>query len=70
MGSLGVEFILGLGKGQLMDLGILAALALIAVWAVVALGFNGPGWIHLLLTVGVTALIWRVAARSQKTKHP
>ncbi len=70
MGSLGVEFILGLGKGQLMDLGILAALALIAVWAVVALGFNGPGWIHLLLTVGVATLIWRVAARSQKTKHP
>jgi 4-amino-4-deoxy-L-arabinose transferase-like glycosyltransferase len=53
-----------------MDLGILAALALIAVWAVVALGFNGPGWIHLLLTVGVATLIWRVAARSQKTKHP
>jgi len=70
VGSLGVEFILGLGKGQLMDLGILAALVLIAVWAVVALGFNGPGWIHLLLTVGVAMLIWRVAARSQKPKHP
>ncbi len=53
-----------------MDFGILAALALIAVWAVVALGFNGPGWIHLLLTVGVATLIWRVAARSQKAKRP
>ena len=52
-----------------MDFGILAALALIAVWAVVALGFNGPGWIHLLLTVGVATLIWRVAARGRKTKR-
>ena len=46
-----------------MDLGILAALALIAVWAVVALGASGPGWIHLLLTVGVTLLIWRIVRR-------
>lgn len=52
-----------------MDLGILAALGLIVVWAVVALGFNGPGWIHLLLTVGVTMLIWRVAARDKTPKH-
>jgi hypothetical protein len=48
-----------------MDLGILAALALIAIWAVVALGFNGPGWIHLLLTVGVATLIWRVVSRGK-----
>lgn len=52
-----------------MDLGILAALGLIAVWAVVALGFNGPGWIHLLLTVGIAMLIWRIAARNQPQKR-
>ena len=51
-----------------MDLGILGALALIAIWAVVALGFNGPGWIHLLLTVGVATFIWRVAARGNKPR--
>jgi hypothetical protein len=68
VGILAVEFTLGHEKGQLMDLGILAALALIAVWAVVALGFNGPGWIHLLLTVGVAMLIWRIAARGAKPK--
>ncbi|HVA56350.1 MAG: DUF5670 family protein [Gemmatimonadaceae bacterium] len=44
-----------------MDFGILLAVVLIAIWAVVALGFNGPGWIHLLLTVGVALFIWRVA---------
>ena len=48
-----------------MDLGILLALALIAVWAVVALGFSGPGWIHLLLTVGVALFLWRVASRGR-----
>lgn len=51
-----------------MDLGILVALALIVVWAVVALGFNGPGWIHLLLTVGVAMIFWRVAARGKGAK--
>ena len=48
-----------------MDLGILLALVLIAVWAVVALGFNGPGWIHLLLTVGVSLFLWRWASRKK-----
>ena len=51
-----------------MDLGILLALALIVVWAVVALGFNGPGWIHLLLTVGVSLFIWRWANRKPAEK--
>lgn len=52
-----------------MDLGILAALVLIAVWAVVALGFSGPGWIHLLLTVGVALLIWRIVDRSKASAN-
>jgi hypothetical protein len=46
-----------------MDLGILLAIVLVAIWAVVALGFSGPGWIHLLLTLGVTLFIWRVASK-------
>lgn len=46
-----------------MDLGILLAVALIVIWAVVALGFSGPGWIHLLLTVGVSLFIWRVVSK-------
>lgn len=43
-----------------IDLGIVAAIAMLVVWAVGALLYDGPGWIHLLLTVGVTVLIWRV----------
>jgi hypothetical protein len=45
-----------------MDLGILLAIVLIAIWAVVALGFSGPGWIHVLLTIGVALFIWRWAS--------
>ena len=46
-----------------MDLGILGAIALLIVWAVAALVMQGPGWVHLLLTVGVFLLIYRVVAR-------
>jgi len=46
-----------------MDLGILSAIAMLVVWAIGALAFDGPGWIHLLLTAGVSLLIWRVVVR-------
>jgi hypothetical protein len=43
-----------------MDLGIAAALVMLIVWAVATLN-NGPGWVHLLLTVGLFLLIWRIS---------
>lgn len=46
-----------------MDLGILAAIALLVIWAIGALVMQGPGWLHLLLTAGVTLLIYRIVAR-------
>lgn len=46
-----------------MDLGILAALAMLVVWAVGTFVFEGPGWIHALLTAGVFLLIWRIVVR-------
>lgn len=47
-----------------MDLGILAALAMLAVWAFATFTTEATGWVHALLTVGVFLLIWRVVARS------
>jgi hypothetical protein len=47
-----------------MDLGLLGAVALLVIWAVAALVFEGPGWVHLLLTIGVSLLIYRIVARS------
>jgi hypothetical protein len=50
-----------------MDLGLLGALALLVIWAVGALVLQGPGWIHLLLTAGVSLLIYRIVVRGSST---
>ncbi len=46
-----------------MDLRILGALALLLIWAIAALVMEGPGWVHLLLTIGVSLLIYGVVVR-------
>ena len=46
-----------------MDLGIIAALTMLIVWAVSVIMFDTPGWMHLLLTVGVFLLILRIVQR-------
>jgi uncharacterized membrane protein len=46
-----------------MDLGLLGAIAILVVWAIAALVLQGPGWVHLLLTIGVSLLIYRIVAR-------
>jgi hypothetical protein len=51
-----------------MDIGIIAAIALLVIWVIGTL-LDGPGWIHLLLTVGVSMLIWRVVVRGDRA-HP
>ena len=57
-----------------MDLGLVAAFALLLIWAVAALVLQGPGWVHLLLTVGVSLLIYRIVVRGSpkdtETKAP
>jgi uncharacterized membrane protein len=51
-----------------MDLGILAAIALLVAWVIGALVMQGPGWVHLLLTIGVTLLIYRIAVRGRTAR--
>ena len=46
-----------------MDLGIAAAIAMLIVWAVGTVAFEAPGWIHILLSVGVFLLIPRIVVR-------
>ena len=41
-----------------MNLKLIVALALLVIWAIAALVLQGPGWVHLLLTVGVSLLIY------------
>jgi uncharacterized membrane protein len=53
-----------------MDLGVIGALALLLIWAIAALVLEGPGWVHLLLTIGVSLLIYRIVARSSAAEKP
>ncbi len=53
-----------------MDLGIAAGIVLILIWAISTFIFSGPGWVNLLLTAGVTILIWRVVARGTRRANP
>jgi membrane protein implicated in regulation of membrane protease activity len=46
-----------------MDLGIIAAVIMLVVWAVLTFTTEAPGYVHLLLTIGFFVLFWRVAAR-------
>jgi threonine/homoserine/homoserine lactone efflux protein len=48
-----------------MDLGMIAAIAMLVVWAVLTFVVNdAPGITHALLTAGVALLIWRIVKRS------
>jgi hypothetical protein len=49
-----------------MDLGIIAAIAMLVVWAVVTFTTSAPGWIHILLTMGMSLLIYRNLVRGTR----
>ena len=51
-----------------MDLGIVAALAMLVLWVVATFMFEAPGYVHLLLTAGVFLLIWRIVVRGSPKK--
>ncbi|HEY8166950.1 MAG TPA: hypothetical protein VIF83_15475 [Gemmatimonadaceae bacterium] len=53
-----------------MDFGIIAAVAMLAVWAFVTFTTEAPGYVHVLLTVGLFLLIWRIVARSRRPGTP
>ena len=49
-----------------MDIGILIAVAMLVVWAVITFVINdAPGITHALLIAGVSLLIWRTVKRSE-----
>ena len=49
-----------------MDIGLLAAILMLVIWAIVTFVINdAPGITHALLTAGVALLIWRVVKRSE-----
>jgi uncharacterized membrane protein len=49
-----------------MDLWIIAAVLMLAIWAFVTFTTTAPGWIHILLTVGLFLLIYRIVVRGTR----
>jgi uncharacterized protein (DUF983 family) len=49
-----------------MDLGTVAAIVILVVWAVVTFTTTAPGWIHLLLIMGTFLLIYRIVVRGTR----
>ena len=52
---------------NIMDPIIIAAVAMLAIWAGVTFTTAAPGWVHLLLTAGMFLLIWRIVTRGPKS---
>jgi hypothetical protein len=53
-----------------MDLGIIAAVVMLAVWAFVTFATAAPGWIHVLLIMGMFLLIYRITVRGTRGVGP
>jgi hypothetical protein len=53
-----------------MDVWMIAAIAMLIIWGIGTFAFAAPGWIHLLLTVGLSLLIWRIVARDVPDERP
>jgi hypothetical protein len=49
-----------------MDIGIIAAIIMLAIWAFVTFTTTAPGWIHILLTMGMFLLIYRIVVRGTR----
>ena len=46
-----------------MDLWTIAGIVMLVAWAIGTFVLGAPGWIHLLLTVGVFVVLWRIIVR-------
>jgi hypothetical protein len=53
-----------------MDVWTIAAIAMLVVWGIGTFALTAPGWIHLLLTVGLSLLVWRIVARDVPDEPP
>ncbi|HEX6943069.1 MAG TPA: hypothetical protein VF128_09065 [Gemmatimonadaceae bacterium] len=47
-----------------MDVGLIGGIVMLALWAAGTFFLDAPGWINLLLSVGVFVVIWRIVARN------
>ena len=52
-----------------MDVGIIAGLVMLLLWAAGTFFLEAPGWISVLLSVGVFVIIWRIVVRDTGKTH-
>ena len=57
-------------RGPLEAIALPLGLIMLAVWALATFAFSGPGWVHLLLTLGVFMVIWGIVARGTPPVGP
>ena len=53
-----------------MDLLLIGSVIMLIVWAVVMFTSEAPGYVHLLLTLGVFILMWRITVRTSRDTRP
>ncbi len=53
-----------------MDIGIIGAVLMLLVWAYLTFTTEAPGYVHLLLTLGVFLLIWRITVAGNRKARP
>jgi hypothetical protein len=51
-----------------MDVWLIAGLVMLVLWAVGTFFLDAPGWINLLLSVGVFVVIWRIVVRDRSAR--
>ncbi|HKR07815.1 MAG TPA: DUF5670 family protein [Gemmatimonadaceae bacterium] len=49
-----------------MDFLLILSVLMLVVWAIVTFTTTAPGWIHLLLTLGMFLLIYRIVVRGTR----
>lgn len=45
------------------------AILMLIFWAVMTFAFDGPGWVHIFLSLGVFLLIWGITERGGGTRR-
>jgi uncharacterized membrane protein len=50
-------------RDPVATLAIPLGIIMLVVWAVATFALSGPGWVHILLTLGVFMVIWGIVAR-------
>ena len=47
-----------------MDVGLIAGIVMLVLWAAGTFFLEAPGWMNVLLSVGVFLIIWRIVIRN------